>query len=752
VLPTAANDGQKFTNYLNIIALQAPIRAQSNFDLLERRFRAVCTNLVTGEPAVLQKGSIAEALRASSSVSFLLSPVTIDSLVLVDGGLIANIPAEMTRKEGADIVIAVNTTSELHGKQDLDFPWVVADQIMSIPMKVINERQLTFADITITPELGQHSSTDFSKIDSIITIGYNTTLASTAEISRLYEEKYSQRLTTNSFRIEHPVFSSNLPDLEPALEKFTGRSTIESYELLELFYSLNREDRYDTLFAEVVRFPLADSVRIIAYPRPLIQSISYEGIQSLEMQEVDSIMVNSLWKPCSELNIWQLTKTIVNLYRLRGYSLAELEKWSFDDKNGILRLKFNEGVIAKVEIRGNTSTAETVIRRELPFAEGDYFLNTKLHQGLTNLRSANLFENIVASVEQRAEGNVLILNVEEKITSLVRFGFKLDNENFPQLSVDLREESVFGSATELGVTSYFSPRANAFAIEHNAHRIFNTYLTYNIKGFYKRNDVYLYKTLQESNPHYYKKERSDGYAQAIYGFSLALGAQVQRLGNLIFRWTYEKDEINPDSRYNMVDGYKTALAIFRISTSFDTQDKYPFPTKGIRFTTFYEIASNKLGGDLGYTNLGGDYLVNIPFSNAHTFTPGLRIGFADRTLPLSQQYSLGGQYSFVGMRENEYRGRQLFVGSLDYRYRMPFRIFFDTYFQMRYNLGSVWEVQNKLRLSDFRHGVGLSLSFSTPIGPADFSIGRSFIISNDIPDYPLKFGPLNFYFSIGYYY
>lgn len=74
ILPTSFNDGQKLSNHLNVLALNAPLHSDESFDLLAIKFRAVCTDLITGNPVVLSKGSISGALRASSSVVFFLAP------------------------------------------------------------------------------------------------------------------------------------------------------------------------------------------------------------------------------------------------------------------------------------------------------------------------------------------------------------------------------------------------------------------------------------------------------------------------------------------------------------------------------------------------------------------------------------------------------------------------------------------------------------------------------------------------------
>jgi NTE family protein len=102
------------------------------------------------------------------------------------------------------------------------------------------------------------------------------------------------------------------------------------------------------------------------------------------------------------------------------------------------------------------------------------------------------------------------------------------------------------------------------------------------------------------------------------------------------------------------------------------------------------------------------------------------------------------------MRDHEFRGRQIFLASLEYRYHLPFDIFFKTYLKIRYDLGSTWEVPEEIRFKDFRHGIGATISFDTPIGPAELSVGRSFKFIRNLPNNPISWGEVLFYFSVGY--
>ena len=203
--------------------------------------------------------------------------------------------------------------------------------------------------------------------------------------------------------------------------------------------------------------------------------------------------------------------------------------------------------------------------------------------------------------------------------------------------------------------------------------------------------------MQTENEDNFSREETGKYRQIFYGISVGVGTQVGRFGNLIFEGRYQFDEIkNIDNE--PIDPYKTKIVSLKISTTVDTQDKYPFPENGVFFSGFYETAASVLGGEVGYSNLGFEYKNYFSLSSRSVICPKISFGFADKTLPLSEQYSLGGQESFYGMNYSEYRGRQIFLTSLMYRYKLPFTIFFDTYLKLRYDLGNTWAEQEQIKI------------------------------------------------------
>lgn len=134
ILPSAIASGQRLTTLLTQLVLNAPYHVVRSFNDLKIPFRAVATDMVSGKRVVISTGDLAQAMRASSTVPVVFSPILTDTLQLVDGGLVSNIPVDVARELGADIVIAVNTTSPLRSETNIETPWDALDQATSIMM------------------------------------------------------------------------------------------------------------------------------------------------------------------------------------------------------------------------------------------------------------------------------------------------------------------------------------------------------------------------------------------------------------------------------------------------------------------------------------------------------------------------------------------------------------------------------------------------------------------------------------------
>ena len=117
-LPKGLIEGQKLSEQLS--RLTRSVHDIEDFNNLPIPFACVAADIATGEPIVLNKGSLAEAIRASMAIPTVFTPVEIDGHLLVDGGLVRNFPVEEIIDMGADIVIGVFVSSDLSSKEELD--------------------------------------------------------------------------------------------------------------------------------------------------------------------------------------------------------------------------------------------------------------------------------------------------------------------------------------------------------------------------------------------------------------------------------------------------------------------------------------------------------------------------------------------------------------------------------------------------------------------------------------------------------
>jgi NTE family protein len=161
----------------------------THFDQLPIPFRAVATDLNSGLAVVLDHGSLATAMRASMSLPAVLDPVEIDDQILVDGGLANQLPVDVVRQMGADVVIAVNVGMPLDRLDSNANLLTVINQLTSL-MTAGNTRSaiasLGEKDLLITPALGTEvGSTDFTQSQLAIQIGLDAGLAVGARLAEL---------------------------------------------------------------------------------------------------------------------------------------------------------------------------------------------------------------------------------------------------------------------------------------------------------------------------------------------------------------------------------------------------------------------------------------------------------------------------------------------------------------------------------------------------------------------------------------
>lgn len=133
-------------------------------------FRTVAVDLKKGDCVVFNQGSLRVAIRSTISVPVFFSPVKHEDKVLVDGGILNNLPTDIAREEGAEFVIAVDV-DRVHEEPSLKTMIDVLERSLSIMMIEIRRHKLKFADLVIKPEIGHLQAFDITKIKQSIMAG-----------------------------------------------------------------------------------------------------------------------------------------------------------------------------------------------------------------------------------------------------------------------------------------------------------------------------------------------------------------------------------------------------------------------------------------------------------------------------------------------------------------------------------------------------------------------------------------------------
>lgn len=208
LFPRGIIAGQKLDFMLNKLTIHT-IDIQ-NFDKLGIPFRAVATDVVTGEMVVFDKGNLAQAIRASMSVPGAFPPVKIGGKLLVDGFVAKNVPVEIAKQWGADIIIAVDVGVELLKEEDLKTLVDITSQMFNIlSQKNVDEslKLLTEKDILIKPDLHGIGQGDFVKTPEAAKRGQEKALEYVDQIKRysVSQKEYQTFLAHQRVHEKDPI-------------------------------------------------------------------------------------------------------------------------------------------------------------------------------------------------------------------------------------------------------------------------------------------------------------------------------------------------------------------------------------------------------------------------------------------------------------------------------------------------------------------------------------------------------------------
>jgi len=345
-LPPGLNSGHQ----INLLIDRETMDYSSvkSFDDLPIPFRCVSTELISGKPYVFENGSLSDAMRATMSIPGVFAPVRQDNKIFVDGGLVDNLPTDVVRKMGADVVIAVHLQISPASAKDIQSAFSILGRSVELVIAETEIRGMSNADLIIKADVEKFSTSDYEKTGQLIQAGYEAAQAK-ASILKAYQlddagwtaylrQKGSRkRGAPGAPEFVHvfgtdPVSSSNI---EKFMKPFLGKP-IDRKALDTALTRLTGVGRYDSITYSVVdvdgRTGLQLRVHEKSYAPPFL--LPSFGIDGSEPQDVDftlgvRLTAMDVWGYRSE---WRTDLEFGATYGIRSElyrPFAPFSKWFF---------------------------------------------------------------------------------------------------------------------------------------------------------------------------------------------------------------------------------------------------------------------------------------------------------------------------------------------------------------------------------------------------------------------------------------
>jgi NTE family protein len=156
-----------------------------NFEDLSIPFRAVAADITSGEEVVLGAGPVARAVRASCSIPGIFEPTEVEGRLLVDGGLVNDVPSDVVKELGAEVVIGVDLNADRVVRRKPENLMEVFYRSLNILIYNSAQRARRLADVMVVPRLGDFAYHDLSRLDELIDQGEKAMQDQVEEVKNL---------------------------------------------------------------------------------------------------------------------------------------------------------------------------------------------------------------------------------------------------------------------------------------------------------------------------------------------------------------------------------------------------------------------------------------------------------------------------------------------------------------------------------------------------------------------------------------
>ena len=518
-------------------------------------------------------------------------------------------------------------------------------------------------------------------------------------------------------------------DLETLRSYYLDRGYLEfNVESTQVAISRDKQDIYIT-------------INVSEGEKYAISSVKLAGELLLSEDEMVKLVKIKPGESYSREKLTESTKAIGERLGNEGYAFANVNAAPEVDKDKhevAFTIFVDPGrrvYVRRINVTGNTRTRDEVVRREMRQMEASWYDGDKINKSRTRVDRLGYFDEVtvetpaVAGTTDQVDVNV---NVKEKPTGSLMLGAGFSSTEKVILSGSIQQQNLFGSGNFVGIGVNSSRVNTVYSLSYT-----NPY--YTVDGVSRGFDLYHrnYDTSTLSSLATYGARSNGG--------GVRYGVPITEDDTINFGLAYDRTTLKIDS--TSLPAYQDYVAKFGDTNSSvlanfgwarDTMDSRIYPTKGYIQRLGGEVATP--GGTLRYYKLNYQNQQYFPLSRRYTLALNGELGYADgigtHQLPFFKNFYAGGIGSVRGYDSSSLGpvdpstsqrlgGNRRVIGSAELLFPMPgvgqdksvrLGAFLDA--------GQVWGADQKLSLGDLRYSYGLSLAWSSPVGPLKFSFGE----------------------------
>jgi outer membrane protein insertion porin family len=458
-----------------------------------------------------------------------------------------------------------------------------------------------------------------------------------------------------------------------------------------------------------------------------LKEINITGNTIVSKEEMREVMILQEGQIFSQKILKNDLTRISQLYKDRGYLLANIKEINFDEQ-GKLWITVSEGYLEKILIEGNNKTKEKVITREINIKPGELFDFEKVKKSLQKIYNLGYFEDVTMKLDpgSKEDSVVLVIKVIEKNTGKFGIGAGYNSEEGLMGFASIEEMNLFGGGQKVEAKLEIGGRTT-YRVSFLEPWLANTPTSL---GF----DVYDTTTHQEDKE---GEEIIAEYDEVKLGGRLIFGRKISDSINLGLELKTERvnyDLISGTLPEDTNEGLTNSLMP---TFSYDTRDNVFDPTSGWYNSISIEKAGGFLGGDYDFTkynltlrtylstdffkdifNIGGFKKITDNLSKGVLAFRAMG-GMADTDLPSFAAYQVGGMDTVRGYDLGEFSGDKSLVFNAEYRF--PLAENFQAVLFVDW--GQAWDIEESIDIADLKFGRGVGVRFDTPIGPIRLDYG-----------------------------